>query len=164
MDIFEIPDGENRKPHQIALDWLLEQDICPGDIIKGINIDRALCLVDPNKLPRGRQPQQKWALARLAEWVRLRDEFEAATGEVIIPAGDGNWLVCQRDEVAETLADEMFSTLFRLLRKTSIRIGRARKDGISPMELERRNRAIDKIAAIRSFTSREIRKSLSEVA
>lgn len=163
-DVFNLPHGENRKPHQIALEWLLEQKLQPGDIISSRDIDLALCLVDPNKLPSGRKPQQKWTLARLAEWIRLRDAYEEATGEILVPSGAGSLLVCPHNEVAETLMDDFFATLMRLFKKTSQRLSKATRRGISNEELARRNYAEEKIAQIRWFATKERRHRLSDAA
>ena len=161
-EMFNLTPGFNRKPHEIALAWLLDQNLKPGDVIRGADLDAALCLIDPDTLAPGRKPQQQWALARLSEIVLLRDLYEAETGEVLVSVRGGGWLVCPRDEVSETLMSDFFGTLYRLYRKTQLRLSRATTEGVSFEENQRRNASLLKIAALRSFTMRERRERLTD--
>ena len=102
-EVITLPEGDNRKPAEIALEWLMSQNLKPGDVVVLEDLDRAMCLVDPNSL-QGRKAMTKWALNRLAIFQQVVDRFEEQTGEILLSVGRGRLVVVHHEEVAQRLS------------------------------------------------------------
>lgn len=161
-DMFIIPEGDNRKPEDIALEWLLSQELKPGDTIRLADLDKAMCLIDPETLPPGRKAMTRWSLSRLPVYQKVLEEFEEQTGEILIPSGKGLLVVCDHELVAENVYEPAYYQVLKVLYKAMRRLKIAQKDDISAEELKRRNDAIHKASNIYSFARRYRRKSLSD--
>ncbi len=151
--------GDNRRPADIALGWLLGLNLKPGDVIASVDLDKAMCLPDPNGFQG--YAYQKWALMRMSVLFEVRDRFETLTGEVLEADGRGRFIVLNHEEVADALWHSAYARILRFLTKTKRRLNRASKTDVSHAELTRRNDAVSKAASIHSFMRREQRKSLS---
>lgn len=160
-EVVVVPEGDNRKPAEIALSWLMAQNLKPGDVVILEDLDRAMCLVDPNAL-QGRKAMTKWALNRLAIFQQVLDRFEEQTGEILLSVGRGRLVVAHHEEVAQQLFEPAYAQILRIFTRTAARINQATKEGISPDEHARRNAATSKISDMRSFMMRRQRKRLSD--
>lgn len=157
----QLPNEENRSPADFALDWLLNQNLQPGDIVILEDLDRAMGLVDPETLS-GRKDVTRWALTRLPIFQQTVDRFEAETGEILLSIGRGRLVVVDHDEVAQSLFEPAYAQVLKILARALGRIAQATTNDISREELMRRNQATDKITNIRSFMKRERRRRISD--
>ena len=159
-DLFNVPEGDNRSPVDIALEWLMALNPKPGDVIELATIQKAMGLVDMTTVPH--EHLNKWDFARFAVLEQVRDRFEEETGEVLMTNYRGAWRVVPHEEVAASVYVPAYKKALRLLHEAAVRIAQATTEDISSDEHSRRNQATSKIANIRSFMTRETRKRLAD--
>lgn len=162
-DTFFIPTNDVRKPWQRALEWLVRQNLQPGDTIWQTDITFALGMCDPDSLPN-RAAMRKWEVARIPEVESLVEAFETETGLILMATHRGSYMVLHPEEVSTEVLAQMLRRVKRAMDVCSGKITRAATSGVSQPEMERRNRALEYVANVKAFMSRERRKSLSDVA
>lgn len=160
--LFKLPDGDNRTPHEIALDWLISQNLKPGDVILAADVETAMGLVNPNTLARGRKHQRAWDLARLSVLYPLLQSYQTQTGAVLKTVRGMGWKVCHPNEVGDFITSRLYGDMYDGMRKALTLLKHASKDDASNEELQKRNDAVSKISSLRSFMTRERRKRLTD--
>lgn len=158
---FFIGINDDREPHEVALEWLIAQNLKPGDEVLQTDITRALCMVDAENLTDVRS-FDRWRLARVPQVAAMLDEFEKRTGLVLEATGRGSYRVLYPEEVADTIGEKARRGMVALAKGSASRIGRANKEGISAAELARRSAEAQYLNNVRTFMIRERRPSLSD--
>lgn len=153
--------NDDREPHEVALEWLIAQNLKPGDEVLQTDITRALGMVDPATL-KDHRSMRRWDFARFPEVLAMIDEFEKRTGLVLETTGRGSYRVVHPEEVAERVGDKAQQTMVLAAKRASARISRAGRDGVSAEELARRSTRTQYFNNVRVFMSRERRKSLAD--
>lgn len=159
---FFIQRNDDRRPWEAAVDWLLEQNLKPGDEIHQASLSTALGMIDPETL-NSRSAWRQWELRRLPEAEQAIEKFEAKSGLTLIPTHKGSYLVLDVEEVGRTLFPIYERRVKAAMRWITGKLKRATVEGVSAAERQRRNSILDHVSNARSWMGRERRKSLDDV-
>lgn len=159
-DFFTRNDPDQR-PHEIAVEWLVSQDLQPGDEILQDDITHALGMIDPDEL-QGRELLKRWELARFPELALLIELFEERTGLILLTTHRGSYRVLEREDVSQALLGIMMRRIRRAIEICTGKLSRASKDGVSPIELQNRSKLSEFANNVKHFVSREKRATLND--
>ncbi len=153
--------NEDRRPHEVALEWLLAENLKPGDEIMNAAITDALGMCNPDDLG-SKALHARWDLARMREDIALVEKFEERTGLTLLATRRGYYRVPFPEELSGELLDILIREMNRALRRCLGKLGRAKIDGISHEERERRSRLSEYANNVREFMNRKRRKSITD--
>jgi len=160
-NIVQITTTSNRTPADRALDWLLAQNLEPGDVVALEDLDCAMGLPDPNALI-GKAEVTRWALTRLPLFQQTVERFEGETGEILLSVGRGRLIVVAHEDVAQALFEPAYAQVLKIFARAGARLANALRDDVSSDELTRRNRATEKMSNMSAFMMREKRRRISD--